>query len=74
MEYVIVTFPTDRLVYVDEEESGSTNEPIRVDAGTHVFELGNLQNYRPLRRTVLVEDTTVLEPLEIKFFRKDVGT
>ncbi len=71
MEYVIVTFPTKRLVYIDGEESGSTNEKLRVDAGTHLFELGNLENYRPASRKVTVQDTTVLEPLEVAFFRKD---
>lgn len=71
MEYVIVKFPTKRLVYIDGEENDYTNEVIRVDAGTHVFELGNLANYRPASRKVTVKDTTVLEPLEIAFFRKD---
>ena len=71
MEYVIVTFPTKRLVHIDGEENGSTNEKLRVDAGTHVFELGKLQNYRPASRKVTVQDTTVLEPLEVAFFRKD---
>jgi len=71
MEHVIVTFPSDRLVYVDGEENGSTNEVLRVEAGTHVFELGNLANYRPASRTVTVQDTTVLEPLKIAFYRKD---
>jgi hypothetical protein len=71
MEYVKVTFPTDRLVYVDGEENGNTNEVLKVEAGTHVFELGNLANYRPASRKVTVEDTTVLEPLEIAFFRKE---
>lgn len=71
MEYVKVTFPTSRLVYIDGEESGNTNERLRVDAGTHVFELGNLANYRPVSRKVKVEKTTALEPLEIKFFRED---
>ena len=71
MEHVIVTFPTDRLVYIDGEESGPTNEVLRVDAGTQVFELGNLANYRPASRKVTVKDTTPLEPLEIAFFRKD---
>ena len=71
MEYVIVTFPTDRLVYIDDEESGSTNEVLRVDAGTHVFALGNQYNFRPESRKVTVKDTTVLEPLEIPFYRKD---
>lgn len=71
MEYVKVTFPTDRLVYIDDEENGSTNEVLRVEAGTHVFELGSLANYRPASRKVEVKDTTALEPLEIRFFRKD---
>jgi hypothetical protein len=71
MEYVKVTFPTDRLVYIDGEENGSTNKVLRVEAGTHVFELGNLANYRPASRKVKVEDTTGLEPLEIEFFRKE---
>ena len=71
MEYVKVTFPTNRLVYIDGEENGNTNEVLRVDAGTHVFELGNLQNFRPASRKVTVQDTTVLEPLEVPFYRKD---
>ena len=71
MEYVKVTFPTRRLVYIDGEESGNTNEVLRVEAGTHVFELGNIANYRPASRTVTVQDTTVLEPREIAFYRKD---
>lgn len=71
MEYVKVTFPTDRLVYIDGEENGKTNEVLRVEAGTHLFELGNLANFRPATRTVTVQDTTALEPLEVKFFRKD---
>jgi len=70
MEYVRVTFPTNRLVYIDGEQNGYTNDVLRVDAGTHVFELGNLANYRPSQRKVVVEDTTVLEPLEIAFYRK----
>ena len=71
MEYVKVTFPTNRFVYIDGEQNGSTNDVLRVDAGSHIFELGNLENYRPGSRKVLVQDTTVLEPLEIAFYRKD---
>ena len=71
MEYVKVTFPTNRFVYIDGEQNGCTNEVLRVDAGSHIFELGNLENYRPGSRKVLVQDTTVLEPLEIAFYRKD---
>lgn len=71
MEYVIVRYPTRRLVYIDDEENGTTNKVLRVDAGTHVFALGNVDNFRPASRTVTVIDTSVLEPLEIEFFPKD---
>jgi hypothetical protein len=71
MEFVKVTFPTRRLVYIDEEENGYTNQVLRVERGTHVFELGNVDNFRPASRTVMVRDTSVLEPLEIPFYRKD---
>jgi hypothetical protein len=71
MEYVKVTFPTRRLVYIDEEENGYTNDVLRVEAGTHVFALGNLANFRPASRKVTVHETTVLEPREIAFYRKD---
>lgn len=71
MEYVKVTFPTRCLVYIDDEENGYTNEVLRIDAGTHVFALGNRDNCRPASCTVTVQDTSVLEPLEVKFFHKD---
>jgi len=73
MEYVKVTFPTDRKVYIDDEDNGNTNEVLRVDAGTHVFDLGPLANYKPASRKVTLADdtTTVLEPLVIAFTRKE---
>ncbi len=71
MEYARVKFPTDRFVYIDDERNGQTNDVLRVDAGTHIFDLGPLANYRPASRKVTVRNTTVLEPLEIEFFRKD---
>ena len=71
MEYVIIEFPTNRLVYIDGEKNGYTNEVLRVDEGTHVFDLGPLANYRPASRSVTVSDTTPLEPREIAFYRKE---
>jgi hypothetical protein len=71
MEYVIVTFPTDRFVYIDDEQNGRTNEVLRVDEGTHVFDLGSYANYRPASRRVAVKDTAPLEPREIAFYRLD---
>jgi hypothetical protein len=67
MEFVIVKFPTKRFVYIDDEKNGRTNQVLRVDAGTHVFDLGPLPNYRPASRKVLVQNTTVLDPLVVAF-------
>ena len=67
MEYVIVRYPTRRLVFIDDEQNGYTNDVLRVDAGTHVFALGSPANYRPAQRTVAVADTSALEPLEVRF-------
>ncbi len=67
MEYVKVVFPTRRRVYIDGEQNGYTNQVLRVDAGTHMFDLGPLANYRPASRKAMVQETTVLEPMEIRF-------
>ncbi len=73
MEYVIVKFPTNRFVYIDDEKNGKTNEVLRVEAGTHKFDLGPLKNYSPESQTVPVSDTSVLGPLELVFSKIDQG-
>ena len=70
MEYVIVTFPTVRQVYIDGEKCGQTNDVLRVDPGTHIFTLGPHANYTPESQEVAVDSTSVLAPLEIIFTRK----
>ena len=71
MEYVIVTYPTDRLVYIDEEQCGRTNELQRIDAGTHLFALGNLDNFQPASQTLLVQGTTRQQPMQVAFLPKE---
>jgi len=73
MEYVKVIYPTRRMVYIDGDQNGYTNEVLRVDAGTHVFELGTVLNFEPSFRRATIEDTTVFEPFEITFRPKDDG-
>jgi hypothetical protein len=67
VEYVIVAYTTERSVYVDGEENGPTNTVLRIDAGTHVFDLGEPVDYEPASREVAVEGTTVLEPMKVTF-------
>lgn len=70
MEYVRVTFPTSRFVYIDGEQAGRTNEVLRIEAGAHVFDLGRLANYTPESVELAVEATTPLAPLVLAFARK----
>ncbi len=71
MEYVIVTYPTNRFVYIDGEKGGTTNDVLRISKGTHGFDLGNLKNYEPESQEVEVQGTTVLKPLKIEFSKKE---
>ncbi len=70
MEHVIVSFPTKRIVYIDGEKNGRTNELLRLDTGTHVIDLGPVKNYKPNSRKVTVSHTTILDPMKIGFARK----
>lgn len=69
-EYVIVMYPTNRLVYIDGDKNGTTNDKLRVDTGTHVFDLGNYANYDPPSQTVMVQGTNVFDPMPIIFTKK----
>ena len=42
MEYVVVSYPNSRRVYVDKNVAGNTNDTLMVEAGHHVFDLGKL--------------------------------
>ena len=70
MEYVKVTYSTIRFVYIDGEQSGYTNDVLRIDAGTHVFDLGKMANYKPPFWEVAVDQTTVLDPMVVAFTKK----
>lgn len=70
MAHVQVIYPTERTVYIDGEDNGSTNTVLRVDEGTHLFDLGEPVDYEPESQEEVVADTTVLKPLTITFTPK----
>jgi len=72
MEFIKVIFPDDCPVYIDGELNGVTNDVLRVESGTHVFTLDATIAYQPPSRTLAVDGTTVLEPLNIIFTRRRV--
>jgi hypothetical protein len=67
MEFLIVHFPRSRRVKVDDEFNGRTEELIEIESGRHVVTLGPPDNFTPEDRTIIVKDTSELEPREIDF-------
>ena len=67
MEFVTVTYPESRTVFIDDEDSGRTNETLRVDEGTHTFDLGAPMDYKPESITVTIRNTTAVSPQEVRF-------
>lgn len=67
MEYVIVRYYRNRNVYMDGRPAGKTNQTLRVEEGTHRFDLGPNKNYAPDFHNVRVTGTSQIKPLEICF-------
>jgi len=67
MEFVRVRFAEDRQVFIDGTPSGRTNQTLRVETGTHTFNLGNPRDYVPAWRRPVVENTSAIRPLVVTF-------
>jgi hypothetical protein len=67
MEWVKVTYPSERDVVVDSQLSGKTNRLLLVGEGTHEFTLGLPIDYSPPSITCLVSGTAADAPLIIAF-------
>jgi hypothetical protein len=69
MEFVIVSFPTERDVNVDGAAQGKTDKLLRLQAGTHSFDLDVPLDYKPASQTKRVIGTSKASPMEIVFTR-----
>ncbi|MEO7359465.1 MAG: hypothetical protein ABI120_04005 [Gemmatimonadaceae bacterium] len=67
MEFVIVTYPSERVVNVDGGPLGKTGQKLKMAAGTHDFDLDAPLDYMPGSQTVQVARTTSASPLTIAF-------
>ncbi len=67
MEYIKVTYPESRTVYIDGEENGDTGAILRVEEGTHTINLGDPRDYKPKWRRPVVTDTTSRDPMIVEF-------
>lgn len=71
MEYIIVTYPQTRTVFIDGEENGETGERLRVEEGKHTVNLGDPRDYKPKWRRPTVTGTTTVHPMIIEFERDE---
>ena len=67
MEFVIVKYPEERDVFIDDQQSGKTNQTLQVETGHHTFSLGAPPDYTPPSQDVAVADTNPIIPMEIEF-------
>jgi len=68
MEFVVVSYPKDRKVRIDDKIAGNTNDKLMVETGHHVFDLGDPKDYKPLSVEKVVHNTTSVTPLRINDF------
>jgi hypothetical protein len=67
MGFLLVEYPTDRNVYIDDEQCGRTNTPFQVPNGRHTIDLGPLQNYAPSFRRLVVRSEPYEAPKTTSF-------
>jgi hypothetical protein len=73
MEYVVVSYLTERDVRIDRQVAGKTNDTLMVERGHHLFDLGDPQDYQPLSVERNVQNTTLVSPLLINDFHPSRG-
>ena len=66
-EFVVVTFPTRRSVFMDNQPMGHTGDRLTIQAGFHDFDLGLPADYTPATQNVNVVNTTAPNPMIVPF-------
>ena len=74
MEFVVVTFSNTRSVNVDGAPRGQTGQLLRLQAGTHNFDLGTPLDYAPVNVMTPVRGTTAAAPMVIAFMSRATAT
>lgn len=67
MGFLLVEYPTDRKVYIDDAQCGVTNTPFEVPDGRHRIDLGPNDNYEPSFRRVDVQGEPYQSPKTTSF-------
>ena len=73
MEYVRVDYPGQRMVLLDDEEFGPTNQTLMVEEGHHHFALQGPPDYTPPSKECLVTGTLPTAPMVVRFEPAEPG-
>jgi hypothetical protein len=60
-------FLPDRDIFVGGDSQGTTNQTVELATGTHTITLGPPRDFTPKKMKVVLKDTTVLSPMEVRF-------
>lgn len=68
MEFLLVRFEDDRELIIDGDTQGRTNIAIELEKGTHIISLKSPPlDFRPQEIKIVLENTTALSPMEVRF-------
>ncbi len=60
-------FLEDRDLIVGGENQGTTNQTVELARGTHTITLGPPLDFTPKTTKIVLKDTTVISPMEVRF-------
>ena len=74
MEYVRVIFSEQRIVTIDDVDTGrATGDVIDVERGRHIISLKGPPDFQPPSYQVTIENTSALEPVEVAFTKRGIS-
>lgn len=60
-------FLDDRDLIVGGDNQGTTNQTVELARGTHTVTLGRPVDFTPKTMKIVLKDTTVISPMEVRF-------
>ena len=71
MGYLLVKFVESRHVIINNIDTGQhTDEVIELEGGHHDITLSGHKNFVPETQSIILQNSTALEPMEVSFAKK----
>ena len=66
-EYLIVKFPYERRVLINNEDMGDTNTRLEIEGGQYIVTLDPPPDFTPKQYQIDLRNTSVMTPMVIEF-------